>query len=163
MSANLTAKKEIVEEIKSRLTSAKSVVFVEYKGINVEQDTNLRKAFRESGVEYKVYKNRLLVKAFEELGITGYDAKLLEGTTSVAFAKDEVAAASIVYKKAKEFDNIIKAKFGILDGQVIDASKVEALSKIPSKDVLIAMLMGMLKAPVSALARALNEIAKKAN
>ena len=83
MSANLTAKKEIVEEIKTRLSSAKSVVFVEYKGINVEQDTNLRKTFRENGVEYKVYKNRLLVKALEELGITGYDPTLLEGTTSV--------------------------------------------------------------------------------
>ncbi len=163
MSANLTAKKEIVEEIKSRLTNAKSVVFVEYKGINVEQDTALRKAFRESGVEYKVYKNRLLVKALEELGIKDYDAKLLEGTTSVAFAQDEVAAASVLMKKSKEFDNILKPKFGILEGQIIDVDKVVALSKIPSKDVLIAMLMGMLKAPVSALARALNEIAKKAN
>lgn len=163
MSANLTAKKEIVEEIKTRISEAKSVVFVSYKGINVEQDTALRKEFRTNNVEYKVYKNRLLVKALEELGITGYDAKLLEGTTSVAFAKDEVAAASVMFRMNKEFNNVLQAKFGILDGQIIDAAKVEALSKIPSKDVLIAMLMGMLKAPVSALARALNEIAKKAN
>ena len=154
MSANIEAKKLVVEEIKNKINASKSVVFVSYKGINVEQDTALRKAFRAGEVEYKVYKNRLILKAFEELGIKDYDATLLEGTTSVAFAKDEVSAASILYKMNKDFNNVLSAKFGILDGKVIDAKQIEALSKIPSKDVLIAMLMGMLKAPVSALARA---------
>ncbi len=160
VSSNLDAKKAVVEEIKEKLQNSKGVVFVEYKGINVEQDTALRKSCRENNVTYKVYKNRLIAKALEELNITGYDAKHLEGTTAVAFGPDEVAAPSVIGKQAKE-NKIITTKFGIVNGQVVDAAQVEVLSNIPSKDTLIAMLMGMLKAPVSALARALNEIAKK--
>jgi large subunit ribosomal protein L10 len=160
VSSNLEAKRVIVEEIKEKLQASKGVVFVDYKGINVEQDTALRKSCREKNVTYKVYKNRLFVKALEELNITGYDAKYLEGTTAVAFSEDEVTAASVVGKEARD-NKTITLKFGIINGEVVDAAQVDALSRIPSKDVLIAMLMGMLKAPVSALARALNEIAKK--
>lgn len=160
MSSNLEAKKVVVEEIKEKLQNNKGVVFVDYKGINVEQDTALRKNCREKNVVYKVYKNRLLVKALEELNITGYDPKHLEGTTAVAFGADEVSAASVVGKEARD-NKTITLKFGIVNGAVVDAAQVDALSRIPSKDTLIAMLMGMLKAPVSALARALNEIAKK--
>ena len=160
MSSNLEAKKAIVEEIKGHLQASKGVVFVDYKGINVEQDTALRKACRTNNVVYKVYKNRLLVKALEELNITGYDAKCLEGTTAVGFGEDEVAAASVLGKEARD-NKTITLKFGIVNGEVVDAAGVDALSRIPSRDTLIAMLMGMLKAPVSALARALNEIAKK--
>ena len=160
MSSNLEAKRVIVEEIKEKLQASKGVVFVDYKGINVEQDTALRKNCREKNVTYKVYKNRLFVKALEELGITGYDAKYLEGTTAVAFSEDEVTAASVVGKEARD-NKTVTLKFGIINGEVVDAAQVDALSRIPSKDTLIAMLMGMLKAPVSALARALNEIAKK--
>ena len=160
MSSNLEAKRVIVEEIKEKLQASKGVVFVDYKGINVEKDTALRKCCRERNVTYKVYKNRLLVKALEELNITGYDAKCLEGTTAVAFSEDEVTAASVVGKESRD-NKTLTLKFGIINGEVVDAAQVDALSRIPSKDVLIAMLMGMLKAPVSALARALNEIAKK--
>ncbi len=160
MSSNLEAKKVVVEEIKEKLQNNKGVVFVDYKGINVEQDTALRKNCRAKNVVYKVYKNRLLVKALEELNITGYDPKHLEGTTAVAFGEDEVSAASVVGKEARD-NKTITLKFGIVNGAVVDAAQVDALSRIPSKDTLIAMLMGMLKAPVSALARALNEIAKK--
>ncbi len=160
MGSNLDAKRVVVEEIKEKLQNNKGVIFVDYKGINVEQDTALRKACRENNVTYKVYKNRLIVKALEELNITGYDAKYLEGTTAVAFGADEVAAASVIGKESRD-NKTVRAKFGIVNGEVVDEAQVDALSRIPSKDTLIAMLMGMLKAPVSALARALNEIAKK--
>ena len=153
-------KKLIVEEIKKHYGESKSVLFVTYQGINVAQDTQLRKAFREKGVVYKIYKNRLLKIALDELGITGYDAKHLEGTTSVAFGKDEVGAASVLFDAKKDV-KAIDAKFGIVNGEVVDSAKLEALSKIPSKEVLVAQLLGMLTAPVSALARALDAIAKK--
>ncbi|MBQ9792665.1 MAG: 50S ribosomal protein L10 [Clostridia bacterium] len=156
----LEAKKQIVEEIKQKYNNSKSVIFVNYKGINVEQDTKLRKAFRENNVEYKIYKNRLIKIALDELGVTDYDAKYLDGTTSVAFGADEVGAATVLYKAIKDF-NILEAKFGIINGEVVDAAQVEALSKIPSKEVLIAQLLGMLNAPVAALARVLDAIAKK--
>ncbi len=156
----LEAKKQIVEEIKEKYSKSKSVVFINYKGINVEQDTKLRKSFRENNVEYKIYKNRLIKIALDELGVTGYDAKYLDGTTSVAFGADEVGAATVLFKAIKDF-KILEAKFGIVNGEIVDAAQIEALSKIPSKEVLIAQLLGMLNAPIAALARALDAIAKK--
>ena len=160
MSSNLTLKKEVVAEFIEKYKNAKSVIFVGYKGINVAQDTKLRRDFRNNNVEYKIYKNRLIVKALEQLGVTGYDPKLLEGTTSVVFAPDEVVGAKVLFENNKEF-KILEAKFGIVNGEIVDNKKVEVLAKTPNKETLIAMLMGMLNAPVSALARALNEIAKK--
>ena len=95
LSANLELKKELVESIKAEFKEAKSLIFVDYRGITVAEDTTMRKEFRENGVTYKVYKNRLMTRALDELGITGYDAKLFEGTTAVAFGTDEVAPAKI--------------------------------------------------------------------
>ena len=162
MSANLELKKELVEGIKSELADAKSIIFVDYRGITVSEDTAMRKEFRENGVTYKVFKNRLLVRALNDLGITDYDPKMFEGTTAVAFASDEIAPAKIFCKNQKEL-NKMSVKFGIVDGKIMDANQVEELAKIPSKDILIAMLLGTLNAPVSALARALNAIAEKQN
>ncbi len=156
----IEAKKKVVEEIKERFNNSKSVIFVNYKGINVEQDTALRKSFREKDVQYKIYKNRLIKIALDELGIANYDAKHLDGTTAIAFGSDEVGAATVLYKAKKDF-GVLEAKFGVIAGEVVDEAKIEALSKTPTKEVLIAMLLGMLNAPVAALARALDAISKK--
>ena len=158
--ANIDTKKAVVDEIKAHLKNSKSVIFVDYKGINVEQDTILRKKLRESGAAYKVYKNRLVMRALNETGIKDYDAKLLEGTTSVVFGNDETTAAGIIFKSGKEYQKL-SIKFGILNGGIIDKVQAEALAKIPSKQVLIAQLLGMLNAPIAALARAFDAIAKK--
>ena len=162
MSANLELKKEVVESIKSEFQDAKSIIFVDYRGITVSEDTAMRKEFRENGVTYKVYKNRLMTRALDELGITGYDAKMFEGTTAVAISNDEVAPARIFCDNQKKI-NKMAVKFGIVNGQVMNQAQVEELAKIPSKEVLIAMLLGQLNAPISALARALNAIAEKQN
>lgn len=156
----LESKRAIVEEIKSKYNNAKGVVFVGYQGINVEQDTNLRKSFRESDVEYKIYKNRLIKIALDELGVTGYEPTCLEGATSVAFGKDEVTAPAILFKTKKTVP-CLEAKFGIINGEVVDSARVEQLSKIPSKEVLISQLLCLLNAPISHLARTLDAIAKK--
>ncbi|NCB48261.1 MAG: 50S ribosomal protein L10 [Clostridia bacterium] len=156
----INAKKKIVEEIKQKISDSKSVVFVNYQGINVEQDTRLRKSFREKNVDYKIYKNRLIKIALDELGIKDYDAKNLEGVTSCAFAKDEVNAANVLFGSKKTMP-MLDAKFGILGKEVVNAQKVEALSKIPPKEILIAMLLSMLNAPVTKLARTLDAVAKK--
>ena len=162
MSANLELKKELVEGIKSELSTAKSIIFVDYRGITVSEDTAMRKEFRENGVTYKVFKNRLLVRALNDLGITDYDPTMFEGTTAVAFGDDEIAPAKIFCKNQKQL-NKMSVKFGIVDGKIVDKNQVEELAKIPSKDVLVAMLLGTLNAPVAALARALNAIAEKQN
>ena len=155
-------KKELVEQIKSELKDAKSIVFVDYRGITVAEDTAMRKEFRDNGVTYKVFKNRLLTRALDSLGITGYDPKMFEGTTAVAFGNDEVAPAKIFCKHQKNLKKMA-VKFGIVDGQIMNQAQVEEIAKIPSKESLVAMLLGTLNAPVAALARALNAIAEKQN
>lgn len=160
MSANLEAKKVLVEEIKEKIKSAVSLTFVDYRGLTVEEDTKMRKALREAGVEYKVYKNRLLLRALEELGYTGFN-DVLEGTTSVAFSmKDEVSGPNVIVKTI-ESSKKMQIKCGILNGEKIDANMVEQLAKIPSKEVLISKLLYMLQSPVRSVAIALNAIAEK--
>lgn len=155
MSANFEAKKALVEEIKEKIQSAKSIAFVDYRGLTASEDTKMRKAFRDAGADYKVYKNRLMLKALEALNISGCE-KYLEGTTAVAFSnKDEVGAAKVIMDTIKDTKKM-EIKFGILNGTVVDSKAVEALAKLPSKEVLIAQLLGMLKAPATNLARVLN-------
>lgn len=160
MGANFEAKKVLVDEIKNKIVNSKSIVVVNYGGINVVDDTELRKTCREAGVSYKVYKNRLMIKALAEAGYKDYDEKQFEGTTAIAFGTDETTAPKLMAKAVKD-SKIKEIKFGFVDGSAVNAAGIERLATIPSKEVLIAMLMGMLKAPISALARGLNEIAKK--
>ena len=160
MSANLEAKKVIVEEIKDKINKAVSLTFVDYRGLTVEEDTKMRAELRKANVEYKVYKNRLLLKALEELGMTGY-ADILEGTTAVAFGMhDEVSAPKILVDTAEKTKKM-QVKGGILNGARIDAKMVETLAKIPSKEVLISKLLYLLQSPVRSIAIALNAIAEK--
>lgn len=160
MSANLEAKKVIVEEIKDKINKAVSLTFVDYRGLTVEEDTKMRAELRKSGVEYKVYKNRLLIKALQELGLTGYE-DILEGTTAVAFGmQDEVSAPRILVKTVEDTKKM-QIKGGILNGARIDTAMVEKLAKIPSKEVLISKLLYLLQSPVRSVAIALNAIAEK--
>lgn len=160
MSANLEAKKVIVEEIKDKINKAVSLTFVDYRGLTVEEDTKMRVELRKANVEYKVYKNRLLLKALEDLGMTGY-ADILEGTTAVAFGMhDEVSAPKILVDTAEKTKKM-QVKGGILNGARIDAKMVETLAKIPSKEVLISKLLYLLQSPVRSVAIALNAIAEK--
>lgn len=162
MSVNLDAKKAIVEEIKEKISKSKCLVFVDYSGITVDKDTAMRADFRKSGAEYKVYKNRLVIKALEELGYTGCE-KFLEGTTAVAFGyEDEVAPAKILVNAGTEKVKM-EVKFGVLYGKVVDAAEIKTLASIPSKEVLVARLLSMLQAPMRGLAVALNAIAEKNN
>ena len=160
MSANLEAKKVIVEEIKDKINKAVSLTFVDYRGLTVDEDTKMRAELRKANVEYKVYKNGLLLKALEELGMTGY-ADILEGTTAVAFGMhDEVSAPKILVDTAEKTKKM-QVKGGILNGARIDAKMVETLAKIPSKEVLISKLLYLLQSPVRKCAIALNAIAEK--
>ena len=160
MSANLEAKKVIVEEIKNKINNAISLTFVDYRGLTVEEDTKMRRELREAGVEYKVYKNRLVLKALQELGMTGYE-DILEGTTAVAFGmKDEVSAPRIIVETSEKAKKM-QIKGGILNGARIDTAMVETLAKIPSKEVLISKLLYLLQSPVRSVAIALNAIAEK--
>ena len=155
MSANFEAKKALVEEIKDKLSRAKTVVFVDYRGMTVEQDTKMRAQFRKSGAEYKVYKNRLLLLALNELGIKGVE-EYLQGTTAVAFSYDEEVPGAKIACETAEKTKKLTVKFGLLNGNFVESKEIEALAKLPSKEVLIAKLLGTLNGPASALARVLN-------
>lgn len=162
MSANLEAKKVLVEEIKEKLQRAKTVVFVDYRGITVDQDTKMRADFRKNGAEYKVYKNRLVLKALNELGFSGCES-YLEGTNAVAFGyDDEVAPAKIISNAASD-KCAMAVKFGIYNNQIVDANEIKKLASIPSREVLLAQLVGMLSSPMRGLAVCLKAIADKNN
>lgn len=155
MSANLEAKKQIVEEIKDKLSRSKSVTFVDYNALTVAEDTEMRRNFKKNGAEYKVYKNKLLLLALNELGIKGAE-EFLHGASAVAFSyDDEVSGAKIACETAKKTKKLT-VKFGLLNGNFVDSKEIEDLAKLPSKEVLVAKLLGTLNAPVSALARVLS-------
>ena len=156
MSAALEEKKKLVEELKEKIGAAKSIVIVDYKGLTVFEDTELRKTLREANVEYRVLKNRLMQKAFNELGYTDFD-EALNGPTAVAFANgDPVAPAKILLEKADSTKKIT-VKCGMVDGAYITTDGVKELATLPPKEVLLAKLLGTLEAPISGLARVLNE------
>ena len=155
MSEIRTQKEAVVEEIKSKIQAAKSVVLVDYKGLTVAQDTELRTNFRKAGVEYKVYKNRLAKIAFNELGYTCFDAAL-EGPTAIAFAMNDSVSA----EGGKKF-NKLETKCGLVDGEFNDADALKIIASLPSREVLIAKMLGSMLAPISKLAYVLNAIAEK--
>ena len=159
MSANFENKKVVVEEIKNYAKDAKAIVLVDYRGLTVEQVTELRNNFRQAGAVYKVYKNRLMKRAFDELGIKFGDTDL-EGTTAVAFSStDAVVPAKIAVDGASKY-KVLKVKAGYIDGTYQNAAGVEAVSRIPSKDVLVAQLLGLLTSPMRSMAVAVSEVAK---
>ena len=160
MSANLEAKKQVVESIKAKISDSKSVVLVNYKGLTVAEVTELRNEFRKANVEYKVLKNTLVRRAFNELGVDSFDADL-NGTTAVAFGSDETGASKIVIDNAKKYENKLVAKSAYVNGEYVDQKGVEALASIPSKDALYSMLAGTLSGFVRGLAVALNRVAEK--
>ncbi|MDR1905505.1 MAG: 50S ribosomal protein L10 [Clostridiales bacterium] len=154
MAVSKASKSEQLDEIRQRLNESSSFVLIDYVGITVKDDTAFRKSFREKGVEYKVYKNRLLKIAFNEAGLNQFD-KFLEGTTAAAFGKDPTAAASAVVAGAKDLPKV-KIKCGCLDGAFLDDAGVKDLAAMPSKEILLSMLLGVMQAPVRGLAVGLN-------
>lgn len=158
--AKVELKQPIVEEIKAYAADAKAAVIVDYRGLTVEQDTRLRKQLREAGVVYKVYKNTMLLRAFEGTDFAQLE-KDLEGPTAIAFsAEDETAPARILNDFAKEAE-ALQFKSGVVGGTYYDEAGIKTLANIPSRDVLVSKLLGSLQSPVTNLARVLNQIAEK--
>ncbi|MGL5647573.1 MAG: 50S ribosomal protein L10 [Clostridium sp.] len=160
MNKNRELKAAKVAEIKEKLEKAQGVVLADYQGLTVEEDTELRKSLREAGVEYKVYKNKLVARAAEELGL-GDVVKYLEGPVSIAFGyEDATSPARILNSFAKDHKKI-ELKAGIVEKVVYDKEMIVKIASIPSKEVLIAKLLGSIKAPLSNLAYLLNAIKEK--
>lgn len=157
--AKVELKQPIVAEISDLLKDAKSVVLVDYRGLTVEQDTQLRKQLREAGVVYKVYKNTMVNLAikgtpFEEL------AKDLEGPTAVAVSStDATAPAKVLFKFAKTADQL-QLKSGIVEGIYYDDKGIAVIATIPSREELLGKLLGSIQSPIANFARVINQIAE---
>ncbi len=157
----LQSKKEVVEQLTSKLQNAVAGVVVDYKGINVADDTKLRTELRQAGVDYAVVKNTLLRFAANNANMSEL-TPVLEGTTALAVSHDDqIAAARILCKYAEASKGQFSIKAGFLDGAVVDKSVVESLAKIPAKEVLLAQFLGGLNSPITGLAIVLNAIAEK--
>ncbi len=160
MSVNQEAKKVVVEEIKQKIQDSKSVVLVKFSGLSVAEDTELRREFRKNNVEYKVLKNTLVRRAFNDLGIKDFDEDL-NGPTSVAFGADETSAAKVTMDAVKKYDKKVIVKSAYFEEKRLDENGVKALASIPSKQQLYAMLASALLGVPRALAIALNQVAEK--
>lgn len=159
MNNNKQIKETLVNEIIEKIQKSKSVILVNYQGITVEKDTELRKRLRNAGIEYKVYKNTMVSRAAKALEIEGLDP-YLEGPVSIAFGyENETGAAKILSDFAKESKKL-ELKAAYVDGIVYDAEGTVKLASIPSKEVLIGKFLGSIKSPLSNLVYLLNAVAE---
>ena len=156
----LEQKQQQVAELAERIENSVAGVIVDYKGITVEDDTKLRKELRENGVKYTVIKNTLIKRAAEKAELNGID-EVLNGTSAIATSEEDyVAAARILQKFADAHDNFT-VKTGYLDNEVISLEKIKSLAKLPSREVLLANVLGAFQAPIASFARAVQAIVDK--
>ena len=157
----LESKKAIVEELSSKISGATSAVFVNYSGITVAQDTELRRQFREANVDYSVVKNTLTRLAARGAGYNEFD-EILNGTTSMACTTgDPIAPARIICEFAKKNKNVLEIKGGFVEGKVLSVDELKSFGELPSKDALVAQVLGTFLAPITSLAFVLDQICQQ--
>ena len=158
--AKVELKKPVVDEIASAVEGAESVILVAYSGINVENDTALRKELLENGIHYKVYKNTMMNFAFKGTQFEPL-CDLLEGPNAIAISKDDATApARIISKYFKKVPSL-KLIGGVVEGKFFNEAEVTALANVPSRDELLGKLLGSIQSPIANLARVLSQIAEK--
>lgn len=158
--AKVELKQPIVDEISDLLKDAKAVVLADYRGLTVEQDTQLRKTMRNAGVVYKVYKNTMVKRA---IAGTPFEAltKDLEGPTAVAISSTDAAApAKNLYEFAKKADKL-ELKSGVVEGTYYDNKTITVIATIPSREELLGKLLGSIQSPIANFARVIKQVAEK--
>ena len=156
----LEQKQQLVAELSEKIAASVAGVVVDYKGTTVADDTALRKELREAGIEYFVVKNTLLARAIEGTDLADMKS-VLEGTTAIALSKEDHTAAARILNKFAEAHENFSIKSGFLDGKLIDNDTITALAKLPTRDVLLATVLGAFQAPIAAFARAVQAIVDK--
>ena len=158
--AKVELKQPIVQAIADDIKDAQSVVIVDYRGLTVAQDTELRKQLREAGVIYKVCKNTMMKRAFEGTEFAGLE-EYLEGPSALVVSKDDATAPARIICKFAKTAEALEVKAGVVEGNVYDAAGINELSKVPSREELLSKLLGSLQSPITNLARVLNQIAEQ--
>ena len=153
----LESKKTAVANLVEELKGAAAGVIVDYRGLTVEEDTELRTKFRAAGVKYTVVKNSILGFAAKEVGLEGLD-EVLHGPTALAYHTEDMVAPAKVFSDFVKTHEIVSFKSGFMEGKVMTLDEVKVLASTPSKETLIAKMMGSLQSPVSGLVRLLNTI-----
>jgi large subunit ribosomal protein L10 len=156
---NLKIKAAVIDEIKAKLDGAQSAVVIDYMGTTVEENTAMRKALREAGVDFTVYKNTLIAKAIEGTAFEGLK-DVLSGPSALAISKEDAVAPARVLAKAIKDYNKMSFKAGVVEGVFYDAEGIKAVANIPSRDELIAKFMGSIQSPVGKFVRTLSAIAE---
>lgn len=161
MSEAAIAKKEtLVQAAAEKFESAASVVIVDYRGLTVEEVTNLRKQLRHAGVEMKVIKNSILSRAAKKVGLDGLD-EVFTGPTAVAFSNDDVVAPAKIIDEFAKDAKALEIKGGVIEGKVSSVEQITALAKLPNREGLLSMLLSVLQAPVRNVAYAVKAVAEK--
>lgn len=158
--AKVELKQPVVQAIADDVKDAVSVVLVDYRGLTVAQDTELRKQLREAGITYKVCKNTMMRRAFEGTSFALLD-ELLEGPSAIAISKDDATAPARILAKYAKTAKALELKAAVVEGEFYDAKAVDALASIPSREELLSKLLGSLQSPITNLARVLNQIAEQ--
>ncbi|MCI7182400.1 MAG: 50S ribosomal protein L10 [Schaedlerella sp.] len=158
--AKVELKQPIVAAIAEDIKDAQSVVLVDYRGLTVAQDTELRKQFREAGVIYKVCKNTMMKRAFEGTEFAGLD-EYLEGPSAIAVCKEDATAPARILCEFKKKADKLELKAGVVEGSIYDANGLTEIAKVPSRDVLLGRLFGSMQSPIANFARVIKQIAEK--
>ncbi len=157
--AKVELKQPIVKEISEMVSGAQGVVLVDHRGLTVEEDTRLRKALREAGVTYKVYKNTMMNFAFKD---TEFEALTphLAGPSAIAVSKDDATAPARILAKFAKGAPALELKAGVIEGTYFDEEGVQEIASVPSRDELLSKFLGSIQSPITNFARVLNQIAE---
>lgn len=158
----LQAKADKVNEIKEKLSKSQGTVLVKYQGLTVEEDTVLRSNLRQEGIDYKVYKNTLTLRAANELDILGLE-KYLTGPVAIAFSYEDATSGARILNEFAKKNKKLELKAGLIDGVIVDESGIQKVANIPSKEVLIAKFLGSIKSPINKFAYVLDAVRTQKN
>lgn len=158
--AKIELKQPIVDEISANIKDAQSVVLVDYLGLTVDEDTRLRKEFREAGITYKVYKNTLMNFAFKGTDFESL-APMLKGPNAIAISTTDPTAPARILKKFSKDAPKLEIKAGVVEGTFYDAAGMQVIASIPSKEELLSKFLGSIQSPITNFARVINQIAEQ--
>lgn len=158
--AKVEMKQPIVQEISESIKDAQSVVVVDYRGLTVAEDTQLRKELREAGISYKVYKNTMMNFAFKGTDFESL-APILAGPSAIAISKEDATAPARILAKFAKTAPALEIKAGVIEGTFYDADGMKAIAAVPSREELLSKFLGSIQSPIANFARVLKQIAEK--